>query len=116
MAEVTEDVIDVEVDLTDVEGQVTVILADQVIQDERLLLLETDTEELESNVVRIDERVIDLEQTDLAFNKSVSLLDAQFQILNEPMEDIGNIVEEIDARLSKFELNGTTAFVTHLGE
>ena len=116
MAEVTEDVADVEIDLTNVEGQITVILADQVIQDERLLLLETDTEELEVNFVGIEGRVVNLEQADVAFNVSISVLDTQLSILNETIEDTVNMLEEIDTRLSEFELNGTVAFASHLGE
>ena len=44
MTEVTEDLTEAEDGLSNVEGQITVIFADQTIQDEGHLELETDTE------------------------------------------------------------------------
>ena len=44
MADLTEEVTDLSEDVDVVDGEVAVILADQVIQDERILELEEDSE------------------------------------------------------------------------
>ena len=44
MADLTEDVTDLGEDVDVIENEVTVIFADQIIQDERILTLEVDSE------------------------------------------------------------------------
>ena len=54
----TEDLIDVENGVENVEGQFTVILADQVIQNERLLELETNVEAVVIAIVQLDNSIL----------------------------------------------------------
>ena len=124
----TETVADAEEDVDNVEGQVTVILADQVIQDDRLLELETDAEEFEGSVNILQLSVLNLVVNDAEFNVTIEELstglielnatverhDAELDELGENLEDLTSMVDDIDARLSEFELNGTVAFHAYL--
>ena len=124
----TETVADAEEDVDNVEGQVTVILADQVIQDERLLLLETETVEIEVSVNNLQLSVLTLELSDAEFNSSIQELNTGLAELNstverheteigqldDDLENLALVVDDIDARLSEFELNGTVAFHAYL--
>ena len=110
----TEDLIDVENGVENVEGQVTMILADQVIQDERLLELETGMES--------DNSINDLETTDIALNDSFQGLDSNLEDLNATIEDLeatdlelATQIEDLSTRLRRLEQDGTVAFHTFLG-
>ena len=50
MAEIQEDVTVTRIDLTELEGDVNFLFDEQVIQDERLFQLETETEGIEEEV------------------------------------------------------------------
>ena len=55
-----KDVIGLRVDLTELEGDVNFLFDEQVIQDERLLNLETETEEIDEQLITVND---DLEST-----------------------------------------------------
>ena len=94
MVNVNEELIDVENSVANVEGQITVIFSDQVIQDERLLELEQDMDATALTLEGHDNALQSLEDADNAVNASV---------------------EALDIRLERMELNGTIAFHAYLG-
>ena len=124
----TETVVDAEEDVDNVEGQVTVILADQVIQDGRLLELETDAEELQGSVNNLQLSVLTLEINDAELNATIEEVrtglmevnapvnqqNAELDQLGENLEELTSMVDDIDTRMSEFELNGTVAFHAYL--
>ena len=57
VVEIQDDVTGLEVDLTELEGYVDFLFDETVIQDERLLNLEQETEEIEEQLVVIDDNV-----------------------------------------------------------
>ena len=52
-----EDVIGLRVDHTELEGDVNFLFDEQIIQDERLLNLETETEEIDKQLVIVDDEL-----------------------------------------------------------
>ena len=50
-----EDVIDLRIDHTELEGDVNFLFDEQVIQDERLLNLETETNEIAEQLISVDD-------------------------------------------------------------
>ena len=138
---ITDDVINLDVALTDldedVEAQITIILADistiqsdQSVQDNRLLIIESDVEGFEADVAEIGEELSRLEETDMRLNSSLVVLESTVEELTESI----NALEETDAeltssildahedieaanqRLSRLEVNGTVAFHAFLHE
>ena len=57
VVEIQDDVTGLEVDLTELEGYVDFLFDETVIQDERLLNLEQETEEIDEQLVVIDDNV-----------------------------------------------------------
>ena len=57
MVEIQDDVTGLEVDLTELEGYVNFLFDETVIQDEKLLNLEQETDEIEEQLVVIDDNV-----------------------------------------------------------
>ena len=152
---ITDDVINLDVALTyldeDVEVQITIILADistiqsdQSVQDNRLLIIESDVEGFEADVAEIGEELSRLEETDMRLNSSILVLESSvvaLEELNSTVEELTktlyqsiNSLEETDAeltssildahadievtneRLSRLEVNGTVAFQAFLHE
>ena len=75
------DLIDVENGVENVEGQMTVISADQVIQDERLLELETDSESVAIATFEHDNSINIPETADVTLNNSNHELDSRVSAL-----------------------------------
>ena len=130
---ITEDLIDVENGVENVEGQITVILADQVTQDERLLELEQDMEETVQTLERHDDALKSLEDADMAINASAAALEQTVSDIEElnttiqiilfsldelegAVEDHGSSIEALNASIGRMELNGTIAFHAYLGD
>ena len=55
--EIEEDIIITRVDLTELEGDVNFLFDEQVIQDEKLLNLEQETDEMEEQLIVINNNV-----------------------------------------------------------
>ena len=98
-----------------VEGQVTVILADQVIQNERLLELETDAESVAIAIVGLDNSVNTLETVDVALNDSIHGLDSRVTALEAVDSEQATQLGDLDTRLVRLEQDGTVAFHAFLG-
>ena len=129
---IKEDLVDVENGVENVEGQITVIFTDQVIQDERLLELETDAESVAVAIVGLDNSINTLETIDVALNNSIYGLDSRvsaLEELNSTIVDLTNDIEDLElmdselasqindlnTRLTFLEQNGTVAFHAVLG-
>ena len=135
---ITDDVINLDVALTDldedVEVQITIILADistiqsdQSVQDNRLLVIESDVEGFEADVAAIGEELSRLEETNLRLNSSLEelteTLDQSIDALEETdaeltssILDAHEDIESANQRLSRLEVNGTVAFQAFLHE
>ena len=76
---INDDVSALDVTITDldkdVEEQITIIQADQVVEDERLLNVEYEVEEMEASVLVIEEDVTGIEESTLMLNASVTELE-----------------------------------------
>ena len=113
----TEELIDVEDGVENVEGQITVILAGQVIQNERLLGLETDADSVAIAIFGLENSINVLQTADVALNGSIQGLDSALEELNSTIEDLKAVdsdlatqMEDLSARLKRLEQNGTIAF------
>ena len=135
---ITDDVINLDVALTDldedVEAQITIILADistiqsdQSVQDNRLLVIESDVEGFEADVAAIGEELSRLEETNLKLNSSLEelteTLDQSIDALEETdaeltssILDAHDDIGSANQRLSRLEVNGTVAFQAFLDE
>ena len=128
----TDDLIDVENGVENVEGQVTVILADQVMQDERLLELETDSESVAIAIFELDNSINILQTADVALNDSIHVLDSRVSALEELnativdltlyvqdlhvlTSDLASQIDELTTRIGQLEQDGTGAFHAFLG-
>ena len=113
----SEDLIDVENGVENVEGQVTVILADQVIQDERMLELERNAESVAVAISSID----NLETADVALNDSIQELDSRVKAIEELNATIVGLTEDVEdlhvlnTRIGRVEQEGIVAFHAFLG-
>ena len=126
MANVQEEIMDISNDVDILVFEVTIINADQVVQDERLLDVE-DEVELGRGVATLEENVNSLDASNAQLNVSVTELqtvvlnlDETITSLEETTEGLNVEVDDLDSRVSDLEasvgnetLEATIAFNSH---
>ena len=122
MIVVTGDVADLGEQVENAEAQIVLLKSDQVLQDQRLLELEDDTDVIEGNIDQIEDNINSLQTSDNSLNASVLALEESVIILHETdnemnsqIDTLTGAVTDIDERLIKLEEEGTIAFNADLG-
>ena len=97
---VTSDVSNFGTELTDleedIESQITIIQADQTVQDQRLLDVEDEVELVGRGVVTVEETVNELIVSNTQLNASVTELDSRVTMLESQNGTNDNITDELD--------------------
>ena len=122
MIAVTGDVTDLDEQVENAEAQIVLLKSDQILQDQRLLELEDDTEVIEGNIEQIENNINSLQTNDNSLNASVLTLEESVIILHETDNEMNSqndalarSVTDINVRLIKLEVEGTVAFNADLG-
>ena len=113
MANVQEEIMDVSDDVDILVSEVTIIHADQVVQDERLLDVEDEVELVGRGVATLEENVNSLDASNAQLNVSVTALqtvvlnlDETVTSLEETTEGLSVEVDDLDSRVSDLEASG----------
>ena len=97
---VTSDVSNLGTELTDleedIESQITIIQADQTVQDQRLLDVEDEVELVGRGVITLEETVNELIVSNTQLNASVTELDSRVTMLESQNGTNNNITDELD--------------------
>ena len=83
-------------DVEDLNSEVTVIHADQAVQDERLLDVEDEMELVGRDVASLEENVNALDTSNAQLNQSVSELDVRVTTLESQNGTSDNVSDELD--------------------
>ena len=127
MANVQEEIMDISNDVDILVSEVTIIHADQVVQDERLLDVEDEMELVGRGVATLEENVNSLDASNAQLNVSVTELqtvvlnlDETVTSLEETTEGLNVEVDDLDSRVSDLEasrgnetIEATIAFNAH---
>ena len=122
MVAVTGDVGDLDEQVENAEAQIVLLKSDQVLQDQRLLELEDDTEviegdidQMENNLNSLQSNVNSLNGTVLALEESVVMLQETDNDINVQIDSLSESVADVNENLIKLEVDGTVAFNADLG-
>ena len=111
---ISDDVINLDIALTDldedVEAPITIILADisriqsdQSVQNNRLLIIESDDGGFEDDVAAISDKLSRLEETDMTLISSLVVLESRLMALEELNSTIEELTETLDQSTSVLE-------------
>ena len=122
MIVVIGDVIDLGEQVENAEAQIVLLKSDQVLQDQRLLELEDDTDVIEGNIEQIENNINSLQANDNSLNASLLALEESVIILHETdneinaqIDTLSGSVTDINEKLIKLEVEGTIAFNAEIG-